>query len=137
MGRYITRTDVEAVFGVDNVATWSNLENTQASANEDRIDAAIARAEGCIDDRFRGGTYAVPLSNLGDASSAVVKDWASNLAGAWLFESRGLRDDDPTAHRMAERRRRIDREMVEYLSGQRRLDAARATTGPGAPSVIC
>lgn len=127
MGRYIEKADIEAVFGADNVATWSNLDNTQASADEARIAAAIAVAESAVDDCFRGGPYAIPFAPV----PASVKDWSTRLAGAWLREARG-----DGGKETLDLRQRVAGEMALYLSFQRRLDAQLAAGGPTAPSVV-
>jgi len=133
MGRYADKSDIEDVFGVDNVATWSNLDNDQAEENEDRIEAAIARAEAVIDDRFRGGRYAVPLQGSSGVPS-VVRGWTARLAGIALCESRGLAG--AMGESLVQMRREIEREIQEYLSGRRRLDAFLAADSPDGPVVI-
>ena len=62
MGTYISRSDVETVFGVANVAKWSDKDRDNAEVNADNVAAAIAEAEAEIDDRFRSSRYVVPLT---------------------------------------------------------------------------
>jgi len=136
MANYIAKSDIESVFGADNVAAWSNLDNTDAGANEDRIDAAIAYAEAVIDDRFRTSRYAVPLQGDG-ATLYVVKDWAAKLAGIWLYESRGLRDANDEGNKLRDMLRAVHADISAYLAGQRRLRATPAEAdAPTAPVVI-
>jgi hypothetical protein len=42
-------------------------------------------ADAAIDDFFRGGPYAVPLSPV--ASAPTITYWAAVIAGAWLYQS--------------------------------------------------
>lgn len=136
MGTYINKSNVEALFGTDNVATWSNLDNDDAQANEARVDDAIAFAEGFIDDRFRDGKYAVPL--VGNSTNALqtIKNVASQLAGWWLYRARGLRDDETEADKMATHEADANEIIDGYLSGRMKLDAALTKTQPTAPVVV-
>ena len=135
MGRYISQSDIEAVFGADNVAGWSNLDNAQAAADEARVAAAIAHAEAVVDDRFRGGPYAVPLRGAGGTPRAVI-DWAARLAGIRLWEARGLAAAGEAGDPMAAMRQGVHAEIDQYLSGRRRLDALPAGEAPTGPVVV-
>ena len=135
MANYISKSDVETVFGISNVATWSNLDNTQAGANEDRIDAAIAYAEAAINDWLRGGRYAVPITGTSVAVPRVVVDWAAKYAGVWLYQSRGQLDTDETGNKLTAIKEAVDAEIGMYVSGQRRLAATLTQKGPDAPVV--
>ena len=44
-GTYISQTDIENVFGSDNVERWSNLQNLADAADTTRIQAAIDTGE--------------------------------------------------------------------------------------------
>lgn len=87
---YCTQSDIENIFGVSNVALWSNLDNTTTTANATRITAAITYATARINNYMRGGLYAVPLVVNSDAASVV--DVAATIAGIWLYSSRGQLD---------------------------------------------
>ena len=120
MANYIIQSDIEDVFGVANVAKWSNLDNTQASADISRITAAINYAQDAINNRFRGSRWSVPLT--GDGSTLYqVKNWAATLAGLWLHQSRGLIEDED---KLGPLRNRVEEEMEAVLAGQRQLAAA-------------
>lgn len=136
MANYITQADIESVFGDDNVATWSNLDNTDASANTDRITSAINYAEAYIDDRFRLTRYAVPL--VGDGVTLyVVKDWAAKLAGIWLYQSRGTRDNNEEGDKLTDMKEAVMDDINAYLSGQRKLNAIyNYSDSPSAPIVV-
>ena len=122
MTNYIVQTDIESVFGADNIATWSNLDNLDASANTDRITSAINYAESVIDDRFRNTRYTVPLQGDG-AVLYVVKDWAAKLAGIWLYQSRGTHDDNEEGDKLSDVKESVYAEMDTYLSGGREFPA--------------
>jgi hypothetical protein len=135
MGRYIQQSDIESVFGTDNVSTWSNLQNTGAAADTARVAAAIDYAEASVEDRFRSSSYAVPFVGIGVAVPVVLKDWMTKLAGIWLYESRGWRGKDEDALRFGGLASQVELQMDSYLSGQRRLQAQRNTERPTAPAV--
>jgi len=136
MANYIVQTDIESVFGADNIATWSNLDNLDAAANTDRITSAISYAEAVVDDRFRNTRYAVPLQGDG-VVLYVVKDWAAKLAGTWLYQSRGTHDDNEEGDKLTDMKDAVYDEMDTYLSGQRELNAVYSHSDiPTSPIVI-
>jgi len=136
MANYIVQADIESVFGDDNIATWSNLDNTDATANTDRITSAINYAEAVIDDRFRDSRYMVPLQGDG-VVLYIVKDWAAKLAGVWLYMSRGTRDDNEQGDKLSEIKDLVFEEIDNYLSGQRKFNAVyNYSNSPTAPTVI-
>ena len=136
MANYITQSDIESVFGDDNIATWSNLDNTDATANTDRITSAISYAEAYIDDRFRLTQYRVPLQGNG-VTLYIVKDWAAKLAGVWLYMSRGVRDDNDQGDKLSDMKDSVLAEMDAYLSGQRKMNAVyNYSDTPTAPTIV-
>ena len=92
MGTYIIQSDIENVFGKDNVARWSNLDGDTTVVTA-RITEAISYAEEDLDNRFRGGKYALPFSPV----TSVIKNLAARIAGLWLFSNRpGFNRDQNT-----------------------------------------
>jgi hypothetical protein len=134
---YCVQSDIENLFGVENVGRWSNLDNQSLTADPNRVAAAIAYAAAIIDDRFRNSRYNVPLVGLGGPLTAVT-DLAARLAGCWLYESRGLADgaagaEDGLTAGIAAHRRYVERMFGRYLAGQDQLAAAptrMVTTAP-------
>ena len=135
MGTYISRSDVETVFGVANVAKWSDKDRDNAEVNADNVAAAIAEAEAEIDDRFRSSRYVVPLTGT-TGTLYTVKQWASRLTGFILYSSRGLAERDKVSERMIGIRDAVHEEIDTYLAGQRSLAATLAyPEQPTAPIV--
>jgi hypothetical protein len=138
-GVYCDQGDVENVFGVSNVAAWSNLDNTRSDADVMRIAAALVYAVSEIDDFFRGGPYAVPLVVN---SGTTVATWAAKLAGIWLYDSRGQLDSIVdggvvrSLSRYAGMKKSVYVEMGLYKIGYKRLDAARGDCVPSGPVVV-
>ncbi len=134
---YIDQGDIEDVFGVDNVAVWSNLQNDSTSADTSRITTAIAYAEQEVNDRFRMSMYQVPFTESESGGLYPVKNWCAVLAGAWLFRSRLLRGQggDGAALIVGQRSAALN-EMDEYLSGARQLGCAFKSDQSEAPMIV-
>lgn len=138
MGRYISQDDINNLFGSVNVAKWSNLNNQDDARSPDatRITAAITYAEDRVDDRLRGGPYAIPFAS----APTTIKDIAARLAGVWLYESRGIEDFDPEfgrpIHRLQWHRQHAERQLDAIVRGQLDLNKPRSEVGPSAPTVI-
>ncbi|RLC38156.1 hypothetical protein DRH27_02960 [Candidatus Falkowbacteria bacterium] len=132
MGTYISQSDVENVFGEDNVLVWSDLDASD-SVDATRIATGIATAEEDVENRFRDGDYAIPFSS----ALSTIKDWCAKLAGLWLYECRPKRDSDTDDEYYAKMREQVDVDIDAYTSGQRRLNLTRADSGsPRAPVVV-
>lgn len=136
MGRYIDQGEIENVFGRENVAKWSNLDNRVEGENASRITAAITFAEDWFDDRLRTYRYTVPLTGT---ISQTVKDAIARLAGVWLYEARGVDDVDPETgeprHKLRIHDQKAERTINRILRGEIRLEADIDETGPTAPVI--
>lgn len=134
---YCTRSDIEALFGKANVAKWADVDNDQdADAIGDRIDQAIAVATARIDDRLRNGPYTLPIAG----SPATLTNLAVQLAGVWLYESRGVQDFSPDTgfpvHRLRWHSEQAEKTLNDLLSGKLRLNATLVGNGTTAPIVV-
>lgn len=135
MPNYITQSDIEASYGVENIAQWSNLDNDDAQANVARITTAITYAEAYIDDKLRDGRYEIPIT--GTIPSMVV-DMAAKMAGVWLFNTRRPHrsGDNDTGEIIQGHQDEVDSLLAEYASGQRKLTAAHEHSDATAPTVV-
>ena len=138
MANYITKADIEAIFGVTNVVKWSNLDNDDAQANAARIDSAIAYAESYVDDKFRQGRYDVPVIGTAGTTPEMVVDMAAKMAGVWLYNTRRIRnrEDDEVGQVNQGHQDEVDSLLAEYVSGQRVLPAERSHSFATAPQVV-
>ncbi len=92
---YCVRADIETLFGVNNVASWADLDNDQDTDNiTARITAAITTADDYIDSFLRDGPYDLPLADDADAVPVLVRDISVRLAGTNLYSARGTLDYD-------------------------------------------
>lgn len=132
MGTYISQTDVENVFGVDNVKTWSDID-ASGSTDTTRVAKGISVAEEDVENRFRDGDYAVPFSSAVE----TLKDFMAKLAGLWLYENRPKHSSDDNNEYYAKLREQVDIDIEAYTSGQRKLNINRSETDtPRAPVVV-
>lgn len=131
-GQYASETDIRDLFGSDNVTRWSQLDNTVATPDEDRIQRALDHADAEINGFFLGGPYALPLA--GPSDGATTTRWAATIAGVWLYAARGQQDGN--ASRYDQMLADVYTDMAKYKSGVKRLTAANSRfpmpTGPEA-----
>jgi len=134
-GIYSAQTDIEDIFGTTNIATWSQLDPTQPPNTPDatRIQRALDYADARVISFFRDhGNYVTPLAPQNNDVLLVTR-WAATLAGVWLYQSRGQRDDTPDGNKYSAMAREIYAEMSGYRS-QQKLDAARRWPAPNSPA---
>jgi len=133
MGDYIAKSNIEDVFGIDNVAAWSDLTGAGVVDNA-RVTLAITYAEGIINDSFRFGRYAIPFSPV----PVVLADWCAKLAGVWLFFARPLYGKArESAEGFIDVRTMVFEEVNSYTSGRRKFAATKGTEkGVDSPSVV-
>lgn len=93
MSTYCARSDIEATFGVMNVKKWAALEDDYTAANiTTRITQAIAVASEDIDDILRFAGFEIPCVNSSGTTPTTILQICADLAGVWLYESRGIDD---------------------------------------------
>jgi phage gp36-like protein len=136
---YATQTDIENIFGVANVARWSQLDNSisPVTADTSRIALAITNATANIEDRFRGTAYAVPFNPV----PTKVTEWAAKMAGVWLYSSRGVNSKtatDEADQRILYHQRVTMEEMDLYAGGSRKFALTSPLAGRGgtAPWIV-
>lgn len=121
---YCLRIDIENRFGKVNVKRWADLDNNDVESEiETRITAAITYAQSLIDDTLRNGPYAIPFS---EPVIETIKQIAADLAGVWLYESRGVEDFDPETnkpqHKLHFQRANARKTLKMLLTGAMRLN---------------
>lgn len=134
---YSTQSDIEDVFGIDNVRTWSNLQNDITDADTDRIARALVWADRYIDNRFRGSSYIIPLTPAAGVDGLPeIVDLSARLAGLWLYKSRPNRDAEDIFPEQTQKE--VDDLIDRYLDGRMSLPAARTSSAitPTCPVVV-
>lgn len=123
---YCTESEVDDLWGVGNVTTWSDLTNAD-SRDTARIARAIAWASDYIDDVFRTAQWNIPLANAASTTPNTIVQMCAQLAGWWLYNPRGTADFDPRTgnpgHRLSWAKVDADARLEEYRVGDiRKLD---------------
>ena len=133
MGLYISQSSIENIFGVNNIKHWSNLDNTDLAVDTTRVSLAISWAEEHVNNRFRNGLYSIPFSTI----PQEVINWCATLAGIWLYQSRGMNDENEEGNKLTRLKVDIERQISECLAGMTTLDAIRCSNSvPSAPVII-
>ena len=137
---YITRSDIEDVFGPSNVAAWSSLENDQY-ADADRITTAITWAEAELNRRLRLMGYSTPVPSS-SVDYATVQQIAIRFAAEHLYGPRGLRDEtlldgsnaDSVGYKVSREKKWAVAMLNSFIGG--RLDCSRFSTDPHYPKGV-
>lgn len=127
---YATRQDLELQFGIENIKKWADVDNLNDDDTiADRIEWALEQGDDEVNDRMRGGPYAIPFVN--DSASNVVPRkiiyCAAMWAGVTLYDSRSIADSDPKTDEVAGARKRFQMTMDKIMGGKYRLDYAYAS----------
>jgi len=132
MSTYCVKSDIEATFGVTNVEKWAKLQ-TDYTAEQiaTRIARAIAVASEDIDDTLRFAGIEVPCVTEDDTTPTTIEQICADLAGVWLYESRGVDDvarDCSPNHRLKFFADRAQ-ERLEQIAARRRKINIPSNTG--------
>jgi len=132
-GNYISQSDIENIFGVNNVIAYSNLDSDNTTVNITRVQAAIEWAESYVNSRFRNGKYQIPFPT----TCKEVVNWCATLAGIWLYEARGMRDGNEEGNKLSDKKREINSEIASCLAGELYLNVeSHDSSSPSAPMVV-
>jgi len=122
MSSYCARANVEARFGVDNVALWATLADGDSAATIlARINTGIAVASDELDEILRcisGYEGKLPMSTVPDS----VCDKVAIRAGLWLYSFMATDDSPQTTGYVARLEERLDKWTNEIREGFRKLD---------------
>lgn len=118
---YADRTDIDNVFGTDNVTTWADLNNSgDAGEVAARVAWALDLSYSRLNARLRGGPYVVPLSEPVDE---VVVNMQATMAGLLLHDSRGYDDSGKRRDPLGVHRKVLEADIRMVRAGHLRLDA--------------
>lgn len=87
-GLYADETDLDDLRGIDNIDSWSDLENIGAR-NSARIQRCFNTGDTMIEKELER-TYSFPLTNLGSADVELLSTWSSVITAYLLYTNRGL-----------------------------------------------
>jgi len=137
---YAARTDIEQIYGADNVSKWADLDNDENPTTiTTRINRSLTFATNEINDTLRGGRYVLPITDLSAAVTLV--DLCATMAGVWLYESRGVEDFDPetgrSVHKLVFMRDRAKKKLEAIRANRIQLDVELTTQkGTAVPRAI-
>ncbi len=128
---YCAQSNVEDVFGIENVKQWSDLDGS-GSADTARITRACDVASEMIDDALRTTNHKIPHVKKSDSDnpSDTIVNLAATFAGIWLYEARGVQDYNPSTgaivHRLEFIRQRAEAMLEDIRTGKLMLDAEKS-----------
>jgi hypothetical protein len=117
---YCVQSDLELVWGSNNISKWADANNN-ANAGEisARIAWAIEAADADINDRLRRTWHDLPFSTI----PFRIKNLSARLAGIKLYKSpRGLTDGDETNEVMNNEMESCENELCNIIAGILKLD---------------
>lgn len=135
VGTYGSQTDMENVFGTQNIAQYSDINNTEnGSADGTRVQAASDYADSQINAFFADGPFTVPIPFTETWASVMAANWYAVIAGVWMYSNRGSRDEkDNIGAKYAKMLNGAYRQMGLCKSGIIHLAAQRRWPSPSAP----
>jgi hypothetical protein len=122
---YCERSNIEDWVGVDNVAHFADINNSESAAEiAARIVRAIDVASEQVDDALRRSPYTIPLTSPAGSTPLVIVDITAKLAGAWLYEPRGHENfQGQTVNALATVKETALKELNNIATGKKRIDA--------------
>ena len=115
---YATRTNIENIFGTDNVRIWADIDNTDDAAFiTTRVNWALEAAEAEMDILLGGRGYVIPV--VADPIPIILRDMTAKLAAIKLYESRGVKDWDAATGRPQHALMWHQKQVNDWLTGFR------------------
>ena len=132
---YFAQSDMEAIYGTYNIATWGNFTPNATSTDSTRISTCIAQVGASIDAYMAQGPYQVPLVSSADGTSTpiIIVQYAAYLGGYWLWDTRNL---NKVKEEVAEMKRKRDYAMqglMQIIHGRMQIPAILRGTGRNIP----
>lgn len=96
---YAAQSDMQDIYGIANVISWSQLNETvvdglgNPTIDASRVAKSLLVADDYINLRLQGGIVAVPI--VISPLPVTITDIAARLAGWWLYTSRGFDETTP------------------------------------------
>lgn len=110
IGYYTSYSLMCQKYGTTNITRWSNHDNNDQLPDYTNITLGIGVAESQLNQFFSNGPYTVPLTPI----NATISDWATSLAALWIYETRGMFEDNPQANKLTPDAANARRWMAAY-----------------------
>lgn len=118
---YTDATQIQRIYGVNNVNKWADLDNDEDSSKiAARIAWACEMSTNYMNGRLAQGKYEVPFTDEDHLPKLLVL-LTSMLAGLMLFDGRLVVSSDPPYDSLARQRKDFRKYLRELLSGQIKL----------------
>lgn len=135
MGSYISQSDIEDIYGQENVAQWSNLTGAN-TVDTGRVTSAISWAEAKVENKFRNSRYSVPFVSTGTYDEQLI-DWCAAYAGYWLYRARKTRKRNEADDQKPQPVLDAEGEISAVLAGAVDLDLQlEGEPSPETPAVV-
>jgi phage gp36-like protein len=119
---YSKRSDVDLIYGVDNINRWADPENDGNTALiTSRLDWANFQAETYLNGRLLTSRYVIPFTK---PASQMIVLIAGSLAGMFLYDTRRIVSSDNTTDEIAQQRKNSEMWIRQILSGQLKILAS-------------
>lgn len=125
--KYAERSDLNLLFGSDNISKWADLNNNEdAGEIQSRVCWALAESAVYFDDELSGGPYVVPFS---EPFPAQIVSMSARYAGVLLYDSRGIPDagEGNTRNVLAYHRDLVSKFLSRVLAHKTKLTGQVAT----------
>jgi hypothetical protein len=96
VGTYTSYALLCQKYGTINITRWSNHDNNTTQPDYNNISLGISNGESFLDQYWANGPYFTPLT----PAVPLVQDWASTFSAKWIYETRGLFEDDPIGNKL-------------------------------------
>lgn len=122
MSSYTTQAAITALFGIDNISTWSTMAEGDSEATKTaRITTGIAVVSDELDEILRCVTTyesKLPISTVPDS----VANKVAIGVGLWLYSFHATDDYPDNKGYMAHLQERYDKWLSEVRNGTRKLN---------------
>ena len=134
MDPYIQQTDIENSYGATFVAQWSSFETGNSpTPDATRIATAITWAQSIVDGRLGNGPFLIPIQTASGVTPPEIVDVTSELAGWWLWKTRGLNQAKEFAEGMGKRHAAAIKTLMSIQNGSYPLAAILNTKRTNTP----
>jgi hypothetical protein len=136
--QYCQQSDIENVFGVQNVAIWSNLEGSASNtiANPTQVASAINYASNYVEMMMANSIYAIPLQGTQGALPPVLIDIIAKIAGFWLYSSRGLLEKEEKVKRIEAIMDRAECKLDAIINGKISIPLVQSDVNVNSPILV-
>ena len=119
-------TDIDNIYGKDNVDKWADRNNKGSVDGAAEILAvrswARHLAEARINGKLKDGPYRIPFTDEGSGFDLNIIDLMAREAGVLLYDSRRITDtDEESVDALSLHRRMVIKFIAEILSGRLKL----------------